>query len=636
MKLATTIIALCSMAFCVNANAQKYPFTQIPDSLTKDANVVVRSQEIVVEIKSDTKAKMHTKYAYTVLNEEGVDYAHFADSYDKFNEINSIDGELYDANGKELKGVKKKDIADYSGNDQSSLMVDTRYKVHNFYYRSFPYTVEYEEDNDINSLFFLSFVRWQPQTDAYISVQYSKFTVITPNDYNLRYKQKLYSGAPTIVKGKETTVYTWELKGVPAKKNEYFSPSFDQITTSVKLAPSTFELQGYKGDMSSWEKFGLFRTALIGGRDELDEATKVTVHRLTDTVTDFKRKVDVLYKYMQQNTRYISVSLGIGGWQPFDAKYVAAKKYGDCKALSNFMGALLKEAHVNSLYAVIKSGNGKYDFDEDFPSNQFNHAINCAVAGKDTIWLECTDQTLPTGYLSDFTANRPVLLIGNNGGKLVHTPKYTIKDNIVKRNINVVLDESGNLKGQMNTMFSGTEYDDTHNAFVYKSKEDQLKDMKEDLPNYDLSNLAYKEYPAAIPSIEEDINIQANNYASITGKRLFVVPNIMNKESYKLPDAEKRVNDIVYKFSYKHLDTIHLQMPSGYTIEARPKDVEIENKFGKYAIKFLVNGDAIDCIRYYERNEGRYPAADYDSLVKFYSDMYKADRSKLVFVKKEN
>ncbi len=72
------------------------------------------------------------------------------------------------------------------------------------------------------------------------------------------------------------------------------------------------------------------------------------VHELTDHLTDKRQKVFALYDYLQKNTRYISVQLGIGGWQPFPADYVATKRYGDCKALSNFMVALLKEAGIKA------------------------------------------------------------------------------------------------------------------------------------------------------------------------------------------------------------------------------------------------------------------------------------------------
>jgi len=76
----------------------------------------------------------------------------------------------------------------------------------------------------------------------------------------------------------------------------------------------------------------------------LPDNIKKEVHELTDNLKDVRQKVYVLYDFLQKNTHYINVSLGIGGWQPFPADYVAIKRYGDCKALSNYMVALLKEA----------------------------------------------------------------------------------------------------------------------------------------------------------------------------------------------------------------------------------------------------------------------------------------------------
>jgi len=80
---------------------------------------------------------------------------------------------------------------------------------------------------------------------------------------------------------------------------------------------------------------------------------------------------------MQDHTRYISIQLGIGGWQPFDAAFVQEHGYGDCKALSNYMVALLKTAGITAYSVLIRPGDYRYTFNESFPSNQFTHVIVC-------------------------------------------------------------------------------------------------------------------------------------------------------------------------------------------------------------------------------------------------------------------
>ncbi|MEI9933320.1 MAG: hypothetical protein WDM71_00315 [Ferruginibacter sp.] len=48
----------------------------------------------------------------------------------------------------------------------------------------------------------------------------------------------------------------------------------------------------------------------------------------------------------------------------------------------------------------------------------------------------------PAGYLSSFTCNRNVLLVDEDGGKLVHTPNYNMNENIQSRNIKAVIDSA--------------------------------------------------------------------------------------------------------------------------------------------------------------------------------------------------
>ncbi len=373
------------------------------------------------------------------------------------------------------------------------------------------------------------------------------------------------------------------------------------------------------------------------GRDELPDNIKQDVHKIADGLSLQQDKIKALYKYMQDNTRYISVQLGIGGLQPFDAKYVAANRYGDCKALSNYMQAILKEAGIISYYSIIHAGDGEKFYMPDFVSDQTNHIIVSVPLDKDTMWLECTNQTMAAGYLGSFTDDRYALLIKEDDGHLVKTPAYTRQNNVVKRNVDAVVDGAGALKAVVRNTYTGLEQDDLHGMLHGYTRDQLLKYLKRsiDLPTYDVTNVDYKEQKDIIPVIDEKYDLSAPNYASATGKRLFVQPNILSREAFKLNDAENRKFDIVYDFSFTHVDTTLINVPPDYQVETMPKDVSIKNKLGEYELRFkYVNGKII-LHRRYERSAARFSPAEYKDMAAFYNEMYKADHSKVVFVKKE-
>ena len=142
---------LCFLLLSISANlsAQEFNMQLIPDSLKENADVVTRYEEKIFEIKSPGKVVEHERHVYTILNELADYLGKYTSYYNKFIDINYINGTLYNSGGKEIKHVKKKDMEDVSGTGDESLITDTRYKIHDFYNRTYPYTVDFEEEDEI-------------------------------------------------------------------------------------------------------------------------------------------------------------------------------------------------------------------------------------------------------------------------------------------------------------------------------------------------------------------------------------------------------------------------------------------------------------------------------------------------------
>ncbi|MDD2792879.1 MAG: DUF3857 and transglutaminase domain-containing protein [Sediminibacterium sp.] len=627
-----TLIVFCFLT--LGGTAQNFSVSQIPDSLIRNSDVVKRMEELKVVVKSNDKIVVKHKYAITILNSDGDDYAEYSNSYSSLERLSSIEGALYDSSGRQIKTIKKRDIADAPMEDGFSLMREDRFKRHNFYHKQYPYTVMYEDEQELKSAYFLPF--WFPVEGPRYSVQQSRFVVETPVDYELRVKP-INHVAAIISEVDKVRSHSWELSNKAAFVIERLQPPLKETLPIVYIGPVKFNLGDFAGDMSTWNNLGKLNVALNRGKDVLPQPVKEKVHQLADTLHNKQDKVAALYRYLQGNTRYISVQLGIGGWQPFDAEYVATNKYGDCKALSNFMVGLLKEAGIKSNYVLVTAGANKKGLSEDFPAPYFNHVIVCVPNGKDSIWLECTSQNQAPGYLGSFTGGRKALLIDEDGGHVVSTPVYGVEDNLQIRKTNASIDEKGTLLAETLTRYTGIQQETPHSLIHSATKEQRNKYLNSifNLPTYQVEFVNYKEVSSSIPIVEEQLRISAPDYASVSGKRLFISCNIFNQSTERFSKDTDRKNAIVFPLAYRDVDTVKIAIPEGYKPESIPANVHLKTNFAEYNASFVVQSNQILFIRSESRNAVVLPANEYQQVVTYYDKVYRADKSRVVFVKKD-
>lgn len=610
----------------------RYRVADIPAPLLKDAQAVVRIEEIVVDIKSNGKLVEKIKVAITILNKNGDENGYLLQPYDKSMKVSGIKAQLFDENGVEFKKKGGFETLDYALISGGSTYDDNRIKAIYPEQYIYPYTIEYTYELTFSGV--LQYPDWNPVGAYNVSTEKSTFTLIVARQAVCRYYEKNISTPVRVQNNAESTVYAWELSNQAAVANENFSPALADITPVVLIAPSQINVEGYEGNIESWTGFGQWINKLNEGRDNLSEESKAKIRKITEGVTDERAKIKLLYEYMQNKTRYVNISIGIGGFQPFDAETVDRLSYGDCKALSNYMKTILEVAGISSRYTLAMAGPENPAINAVFPSNQFNHAILCVPLATDTVWLECTSQNNPFNYLGKFTADRQVLVIDASGGTLVHTPVLTAESNLESRNVQVTLDAAGGGFAEAKNTFHGATYD-SYLPIVMSDQADRKKMVTRRIhvPNFELDNFTIQETKSEAPYISEKLNLSLSGYGTRVGEKLMLCLNMMNKLGDSPFQAATRKNAVSFTWPVYEVDTVVYALPQGYTLEKVPSGVSLKSDFGEYTTQVTKSGSTLQYVRTFKIYKAGHPVERYDEIVTFFEKVVTADENKVMLTR---
>ncbi|MDX1828808.1 MAG: DUF3857 domain-containing transglutaminase family protein [Lutibacter sp.] len=607
----------------------------IPENLRKNANSIVQKDESLVTMDSQTSYTLKSQQIVTVLNKLGDDNALIALYYDKSRQIKNVVVYIYDAFGNEIKKIKRKDFKDVSAYDGFSLYNDGRYLYYKYIPLSYPYTIH--SIIEIKSENTAGIPSWRAIDGYNQSVQLSKFTFRYPLDVKLNKKEYNFNGFDVKSNAINGEI-SYEVKNIPAIKKEPYAPSFRKIIPYVRLSVNKFNLEGVKGIANNWKEFGKwYYDNLIQGTQALPVATKEKIKNLTSGTNDTIEKAKIIYNYVQNKVRYISVQVGIGGYKPMLSSDVDRLGYGDCKALTNYTSALLNVVGIKAYPTLIYAGEEeKRSIDAQVASPQGNHMILNLPINNKNIWLECTSQKVPFGEIASFTDDRDALVLTPNGGEVKHTRVYTAEDNMQQTNGNMIIDDKGNLKAQLTIKSTGTQYDyhlGKYDGETPKELDVSLKKYFSNINNIHLSKaeVANKKKEAIY---KEDIAFEASDYASFTDSQMLIKINAFNRRS----TVPKRIRNRKLPFEitngYKDVDSINVQLPKALKVNYIPEKVELKNKFGEYVMELKkIDETHYLYVRKLKILGGLFPKEMYDSYRKFIKQIRKYDNTKIILTK---
>src|SRR5277367_2350373 len=193
-------------------------------------------------------------------------------------------------------------------------------------------------------------------------------------------------------------IYVWKTSNLkvanPFEKLKDFKFDVKRLLEGMQPTPaqrvefSTFQ---------SWAEVGKWYGDLEKERRVPSAEVRAKADEIVRGKTGELEKNEALYEGVARNIRYVSLSFGVGRYQPHAASEVLANRYGDCKDKTTLLQSFLEAAGIHGHAALI---NSRGNFDADVPTPlQFDHAITfVSIAGKDE-WLDSTMGVLPFGYL---------------------------------------------------------------------------------------------------------------------------------------------------------------------------------------------------------------------------------------------
>lgn len=620
----------------LHAQKTDYLFATIADSLRENANAVVRLDQTDVKILSQRSLSVSKKRVVTVLNEKGLDNIDAQEHYDKTTSVRSIEATVYDAFGKELKKLKRKDFRDQCVIDGMTIFSDSRFIYLNYTPVQYPFTIVFESEVGTSNTAFIP--SWMPLTDYYVSIEKSILNISYPENLGFKKKEMHFSGFKIEKTAETSSALSYSVANVAARKQEDFSPKYFDLFPKVMFGLEKFHLEGVDGSASTWTEFGKwYSEKIISDATILSEPSVLAVKKLVGDEKDPIKKAKIVYDFVQKKSRYVSIQVGIGGWKPMPASDVDRLGYGDCKALTNYTKALLNAVDVPCYHTVLYGDRTQRNIQSDFVSMQGNHMILSIPNGKGYTFLECTSQDDPFGFQANFTDDRDVLVIKPEGGEIVHTKMYIDKDNAQLSHGSYKILSDGQVSGEISIVSEGSQYGD---KFRLQNKpplerEKHYKDYWHSINNLKLKKIAFSNDREKVV-FDEKVEIDAANYGNLSGQRMMFPVNLYNQYEGNFKRVRNRKTPFEIARGFYDEDEVVIRLPEGFAIESMPKNFEIAGKFGTYKTE-LVQTENKNLL--YKRQllikKGSYSNQEYEEYRTFADQIARNDNAKIVLLKNQ-
>ena len=434
-----------------------------------------------------------------------------------------------------------------------------------------------------------------------------------PKDRKIKLKTKPGTD-PKITEEKDRRIYRWSSSHVDKDEDD---KKKDKNKKPRKKEPDAPAVQ--MTTFESWEQMGRWYASLEKDRRQPNAEIRAKAAELTKGKSTEIEKVEALYDYVAPNFRYISLSFGVGRFQPHAAADVLHNEYGDCKDKHTLLASLLEALGYHASSVLINSGR---KLDPDVPSpSQFDHVFTMLPLGKgkDEVWMDSTTEVAPFRLLASVLRKKQALIIPADGTPhLEETPADPPMLNEQISNIDGKVSEVGKLQAHVSYEIRG----DTElymRMLFRRIPRNKWQDFVKELSAYsgvtgDVSDLNVSDPVATHQPFTISYKIGAGNYLDWSKKRFDLA---LPFSQMQMADADPDDTDPVQVGSpVNYVYKLRLEFPAKYS-ETAPLSFSVKRDYAHYDAVYKVAANVFTADRTLITSVNELPSARANDYIAF-------------------
>ncbi|HXH62809.1 MAG TPA: DUF3857 domain-containing transglutaminase family protein [Gemmatimonadales bacterium] len=392
-------------------------------------------------------------------------------------------------------------------------------------------------------------------------------------------------------------VYEWATAEVPKLDPEMYAAVPNTVTVAINVSAPI-----------AWPDVARWYANLSHDRFTVTPALDAEIADLVKGARSRDDSIRAVHRWVAQDIRYVSLSLGIGGYQPRPPAAVLETMYGDCKDKATIFIALLRHMGVEA-YPVLLSSSA--DADSTEPSiSQFDHMIAAVRrTGGGYLFTDLTAGDVPYGALPPDEQDGFALVVHPDGAvEQVVLPISPAVENRDESLLDGELTADGQFSGRIAVHASGNLEYGLRNSFTTRLDSTMRRRMAdaiaaEFLPGASGDSLvAFDGRDLSAPA-RVSVAIHAPHATTSAGtsdvftlpmenfSRRTLVATLEARGTRRFPINVAAVNG----FGVERTE-LRVTLPAGWRARL-PKDVDASSDFGNYHAQYRQEGRVLHVLR---------------------------------------